>query len=128
MIHSFGMDISPLQFGLAIAVAPVSSLVAALVIYMANNKSGKARADEIKSDLTVQIRDLKTDLTADIGLLRDDVKASNSRFDNKIDAVKADLKESFHNGLQLVAAEIKVSIAESRNHDRGRAAAQGDGD
>jgi len=122
------MDISPFQFGIAIAVAPVSTLVAALVIYMANNKSGKARADEIKADLSAQIKETKTDLIASISQVRNDVSVTILRTEAKIDGMKEDMKDLFRTELRASSAELRASIAESQHHERPKAVAQGEGD
>ena len=133
------MDISPLQFGLAIAVAPVSSLVAALVIYMANNKSGKSRADEIKADLSKQIDGVKSDLSANLTQFRAEVRDSldrvdstilrlDSKIDSKIDKLEDSVRDSFEMTLKASISDLKVSIADSQNRSIGRAASHGDGD
>jgi hypothetical protein len=144
MIPEFRMDISTFQFGIAIAVAPVSTLIAALVIYVANNKSGKVRADEIKSDLSAQIKELKTDLAADIALLRENITRvsndvtvtilrSEEKSEAKVEGLKVDLKDWFRTEMRAsnaelritVADQLKASFAEAREHTKAAGQTQG---
>jgi flagellin-like hook-associated protein FlgL len=98
------MEITGLQFGLAVAVAPVGTLVAALLVYMVNSRSGKERALELKNDVAAQLSQLKADVGANV-----------SRLESRIDGINGTIRDSQTDLKEWIRAEMRASAAEMTN-------------
>jgi F0F1-type ATP synthase membrane subunit b/b' len=88
------MDITNAQFYVAIAVAPVATLVVAVVASMLNNK----RADEIRSDLKEAKREVM-----------DRVEANAHRTEREMQELRSELRSD----LKEFRAEIRVDLREA---------------
>ncbi|MGA8025865.1 MAG: hypothetical protein WB992_01885, partial [Bryobacteraceae bacterium] len=137
-----------LQFGIAVAVAPVATLVTALVLYVANNRSGKVTAEKIQADLEKQIGNVSNALAAEKKELRDDIANAEMRLVNdvtrtrtelstRIDTSKVDLEkriERAENNLRtgirsdMEAALARLQLDVERRQQRGAAGGGSQGD
>jgi hypothetical protein len=119
------MDISNTQFFVAIAVAPLGTLIYAVVASMANNR----RAEEIKTGISERIglldRDvasLKADLaTASTALasvkteLKNDIAVAATRTDSALRDLKADLRSDLKEFRVEIRADLKDAVAQIRS-------------
>ncbi len=116
------------QLLVVMVVTPLTTLAVVGLGQVLNHRSGKARADEIKVDLTAQtnaikadltaaIRDTKVDLIANMSQLRNDLTTAilktEASANNAETRAKEDLKEWFRSELRASMAELRASIIES---------------
>lgn len=119
------MDISNTQFFIAIAVAPVSTLIYAVVASMTNNR----RAEEIKAGISERIGLLDRDiasLRADLANtnntlasvkseLKNEIALATTRTDNALRDLRSELKADLKEFKTEMRADLKEAIAQIRS-------------
>ena len=108
------MDMSSTQLLVPLVATPLGTLAVVVVGQMLNNRTGKARADEIKADLAVQIKEVKSDLIANMSQLRNDLSSNMMRSETNVSSQREDLKEWFRAELRASMAELRASLLESQ--------------
>ena len=109
-------NISNFQWAVAIAVVPVCSLATALILYVANNRSGKMRAEEIKQDLSEKIVALRTDLNLHRNELRDEIGKVEARVNENISRTREELSTNINrveSGLEKQIQAVKEDLGHS---------------
>ena len=95
----------------AMVVSPLATLAVVGLGQILNHRSGKARAEEVKVDLSAQINSIKTDMNTNMSQLRNDLSTQLLRVEEKPEKVANDLKEWFRSELRASIAELQLSLA-----------------
>ena len=109
----------------AMVVSPLATLAVVGLGQILNHRSGKARAEEVKVDLSAQINSIKTDMNTNMSQLRNDLSTQLLRVEEKPEKVANDLKEWFRSELRASIAELQLSLAQTPAKTRAKAVGQG---
>ena len=105
------MDISNAQFYVAIAVAPVATLVVTILASMLNNK----RADEIRADLKDFKKEVMDRVDSGANRTERDMLALRSELRTDLKEFKAEMRSE----LRDAVSQIRADLADRSRHASG---------